>query len=569
MLPFAAIGVFWMSLPIPSQPAAGEPNGLFARLGRRARIHHVYFLLAAFDLAAVGTGLYLSHRMQEILAANISSTVEWGALQNTISDVRRAAATANAPGNDIFATHDLVNELGKWDTQFEAFEHKLEDMKHQVQRRIPADRRAEAMKHIEAIDTVFEQLATTSTQVFDRYRRGQYDAAAPAMAVMNRQNAELIGQLDDLSNVLHDILVTRQKSEATAAESMRSMEFMLAGMLVVMVLAVTTFGHWIGKRSQRQYADLDAANQRQQELMRDLGASHASVLDLNAELDALNRNLEERIEARTHELSTANDVITELNVELTNSIVQLRSAQDEIVRRGRMAQLGQLTATVAHEIRNPLGSIRTAAYLVEHRARGHNLGIERQIERINSAIHRCDTIITQLMDFMRSKSMTVETVKLDQWLNACIEAERHQIADCIHIEMDLDAGDEEVEIDAERMHRLVLNLVKNASEAMVGNGEYLKVREGEEPTIWISTAIDGDDAIVSVADNGPGIAADDIGKIVEPLFTTKSFGVGLGLTVVEEILHQHGGRLEIVSEPGDGAMFTARFTRRMPAVAAA
>lgn len=556
-------GVF-MSAAYRFQSVREGANAFGRGVTRRARIHHIYFLLASFDLAAVGTGLYLSHHMKQLLGANIVSSVEWGRVQNDISSVREAAALANAPGNDLFATRDLQTELANWDTQFEALEHKLEAMKRHAVKGISPANQPEAARLIATIDKVFENVATTSTKLFDLYRRGQAEASTPAMTLMNRQNAELIAALDNFSTFLHSDLIARQKTEAVKADDMQSLEILLGAMAVAMVLAVTIFGHWIGKKFQRQYNELDAAHTRQHELMEALQASHTDVVALNSELDQLNRDLETRIEQRTRDLQSANDVITTLNVELTDSILQLKETQDESVRRGRMAQLGQLTATVAHEIRNPLGSIRTAAYLVEHRTKGHNLGIEKPIERINTAIHRCDTIITQLMDFMRTKGLSAEQVVLDEWVKACVESERHQIADCIHVELQLGAGSSVVEIDTERMHRMLLNLLKNASEAMVGHGEFLKVRKGEEPTIWISTTIDDGEALISVTDNGPGIDEENLEKILEPLFTTKNFGVGLGLPVVEEILDQHGGELEIESSPGEGATFTARFGTRLP-----
>lgn len=543
--------------------------GLWDRILQRTRIHHIYFLLASFDVAAVGTGLYLSHHMNGMIAANVAANVEWGKLQNDITAVRRVAADANAPGNDLFISNDLDTELASWDTQLEALETRIEAMKRRALKSVPAEHRPETTAHLEQIDETFDALATTSTKLFDLFRRGQAEASAPAQTLMNRQNDKLIGELDELSSYLHGLLLNRQKADVAAGDAMQTWEMLLGIMAVVMVLTVTLFGHWIGKKSQRQYDELGTAHERQLELMQELSVSHDNVLALNSELDAVNRTLEERIDARTHELSQANDLITDLNVELTNGITRLKEAQDEIVRRGRMAQLGQLTATVAHEIRNPLGSIRTAAYLVEHKTKGHNLGIDKQIERINAAIHRCDTIITQLMDFMRTKGVAATTVTLDEWVRTTLETERHQVADCIHLEFEPGAGAARVEIDPERMHRMLLNLILNASEAMVGNGEYLKVRADEEPTIWVATEIDDGEARIVVTDNGPGISEANLDRILEPLFTTKSFGVGLGLTVAEEILRQHGGRLEIDSDEGDGATFVAHFAIKTASQAAA
>jgi signal transduction histidine kinase len=101
---------------------------------------------------------------------------------------------------------------------------------------------------------------------------------------------------------------------------------------------------------------------------------------------------------------------------------------------------------------------------------------------------------------------------------------------------------------------------------MVGKGTDLLTRN---PRIRVSTRPAGSNIEIEVADNGPGIAAENLQKILEPLFTTKSFGVGLGLPAVEKILEQHGGGLRIESRPGEGAAFTAWFPIEQPARQAA
>jgi signal transduction histidine kinase len=116
----------------------------------------------------------------------------------------------------------------------------------------------------------------------------------------------------------------------------------------------------------------------------------------------------------------------------------------------------------------------------------------------------------------------------------------------------------EVPFDPSRLQRAVINLISNASEAMVGNGEDPTRFAVAEPCISISTMIVESSAVISVKDNGPGISPENLSKIREPLFTTKSFGTGLGLPAVEQIASQHGGTLEITSELGKGAAFIIR-----------
>jgi PAS domain S-box-containing protein len=259
------------------------------------------------------------------------------------------------------------------------------------------------------------------------------------------------------------------------------------------------------------------------------------------------------------ELKRINDEISRLNRELADNMQKLKDAQDEIVRRGRMSQLGQLTATVAHELRNPLGAVRTAVFLVERRIKDKGLGIEPQLQRINNGITRCDNIISQLLDFTRTKALQTELLDFDEWLIKIIEEEAGRLPPVVNIECAVGLGGVKLLFDPGRMSRVVINLVSNASEAMVGRGDDPSKMTTSSPRIVITTRLTARGVEMAVADNGPGISDENMRKILEPLFTTKSFGTGLGLPAVEKILEQHGGGLDVRSEPGKGATFTAWF----------
>jgi NO-binding membrane sensor protein with MHYT domain/signal transduction histidine kinase len=261
-------------------------------------------------------------------------------------------------------------------------------------------------------------------------------------------------------------------------------------------------------------------------------------------------------------INLANENITALNSDLNAAISQLQRAQDDNLRKGRLAQLGQLTATVAHEIRNPLGAIKTAAYLVDRKTKDKDLGIEPPMQRIRNGIQRCDNIITELLDFTRVKALTLTAQPTDDWVNALIDEEGRTLPADIAIVRKMDAGGEAVQFDTSRMRRVLINLLSNAAEAMVGKGNEPGASKIVNPTITVSTRVANGIIEIGVSDNGPGISEENLAKIREPLFTTKSFGVGLGLPAVENILEQHGGGLRIASEIGKGATITAWFPVR-------
>ena len=283
------------------------------------------------------------------------------------------------------------------------------------------------------------------------------------------------------------------------------------------------------------------------------------IIKQHAALTTFKGRLEERVEARTRDLVAANNTIAELNNQLRTSLQKLKEAQDESIRRGKLAQLGQLTATVAHEIRNPLGTIRTASFLMERKLKDQGLKLETQIERMNSGIRRCDRIITELLDFTRSSTLQKNLVGVDTWVFGIVQEERRVLPSSVDIVCKPGLGSQSSVFDTDRMRRVLVNLLSNASEAMVGKGHQKTEMGGRFPQIEVITRLVDSYIEVEVKDNGPGISPENLGKILEPLFTTKSFGIGLGLPAVQKILEQHGGTLKIASTFGEGASVTARW----------
>ena len=256
------------------------------------------------------------------------------------------------------------------------------------------------------------------------------------------------------------------------------------------------------------------------------------------------------------ELKRINEEILRLNKELAANMKKLEEAQDALVKKGRMEQMGQLTATIAHELRNPLGAVRTSVFLIERKLKDKGHGVEQQLARINNGVVRCDNIITQLLDFSRTRNVKCEMGNIDQWLEAVIEEESKKLPATLQISCDFGIGDRLVPFDGARLQRAIVNLLSNASEAMLGNGDAATNMTVENPEICVSTILRATEVTIRIADNGPGISAELLTKIREPLFTTKSFGTGLGLPAIEQIAAQHGGRLDITSDVGAGAVFS-------------
>jgi len=223
----------------------------------------------------------------------------------------------------------------------------------------------------------------------------------------------------------------------------------------------------------------------------------------------------------------------------------------ELVQQERLSALGQLTATVAHELRNPLSAIRNTIYTFKELAAGKGLNLDRPIERVERSISRCDRIISELLDFTRVRELHKSVASFDNWLDDVLNDQK--LPPGVDLVRNLSAPGYVIDFDGDRMRQVVINLVENAAQAM---------STGDKPTgngrIVVTTAARLNAFELVIADNGPGIPAENLAKVFEPLFSTKSFGTGLGLPMVKQVIEQHRGSVDIASTPGKGTKVTIR-----------
>jgi PAS domain S-box-containing protein len=243
-------------------------------------------------------------------------------------------------------------------------------------------------------------------------------------------------------------------------------------------------------------------------------------------------------------------------LELRAANESLKEAMDKLARTERLATIGQVAATVSHELRNPLGAIRNSMALVHQMTAGKQLGVERALERVDRNIERCTTIITALLEFTHKKEIARTPTAIDVWLGDVLA--ECKIPDEVVLSREL-AADDRLAIDNQRFRQVVVQLVDNAVQAL--KDPVWKPAEGHPRRITVRSQSTGSDVLLTIADTGPGIGPEVLPRIFEPLFTTKSFGVGLGLPTVRQIVEQHGGTIDIASTPGAGTIASIRLPR--------
>jgi signal transduction histidine kinase len=259
-----------------------------------------------------------------------------------------------------------------------------------------------------------------------------------------------------------------------------------------------------------------------------------------------------QIQSRDQTLAQYRSNLEELVAERTQ---ELEAAQRELVSKEKLAVMGTLSAMVSHEIRNPLGTIRNTIFNIKQLLNKGNFDLEPELSRIERNVVRCDHIIEELLNFTRLQEKNFEPVRIDPWLEELISEQT--FPENIQIETHLHSGSI-VSIDNESFRRAVINVMQNGIQAMTRNvrDKSIEVEKKKELKLSVEARLESERVEIIIADTGEGIPKENLEKIFEPLYSTKSFGVGLGIPIVKGILEQHLGGIDIASEVDLGTKVT-------------
>jgi len=226
------------------------------------------------------------------------------------------------------------------------------------------------------------------------------------------------------------------------------------------------------------------------------------------------------------------------------------------IRMQRLAQLGTLLAGFAHEVRNPLSTIGLNLQLVLEDFREtettRDKRTNKRLSTVEAEVRRLQTILEGFLSYARAPEPKLADVDLNQRLRALVDFQAPEMK-ASELSLRFFPGSDVgiVACDWDHVHGAVLNLIRNAKEATAAGGEVL-----------ISTSRDGDDAIIRVTDTGGGIPLDQVARVLEPYFSTKKGGTGLGLPTARRVAEEHGGELTLQSELGKGTQFMLRIPVR-------
>jgi two-component system, NtrC family, sensor kinase len=269
----------------------------------------------------------------------------------------------------------------------------------------------------------------------------------------------------------------------------------------------------------------------------------------NVALSRLRRGLQDALDTRWQEPPPELLAIrTSLNTLLDLDLAIIEDAyQDEYaarLQRGeRLAAIGQVAGGVAHELRNPLNVVKTSVYYLVNARNTNPAKTAEHLQRIERHVVLADGVITALSNFAKQPVPTLRPISAETCVKEALET--NPLPGTVQVALDFPSSLPAVLVDPDQVRIVFANLIRNARDAMP-NGGRLSLSGG---------AVD-ESVEIAVADTGGGISPDNLGRIMEPLYSTKARGLGLGLAIARSILDKNKGSLRVTSELGRGSTFT-------------
>jgi two-component system, NtrC family, sensor kinase len=536
--------------------------------------HYIYYLLAAFDLLTVSASLYLNHRITNIYAQSVRVNQTWATRLHHYYALDQLAAAVNAPGNNVFDSHDPQAEAQRLEIALHNFQKQMFAVRQELQTYANPPQSTQLLRDLDALDVAMDSMVSEADQIFSDFRQNQPELAGRRMATMDRkyhQVNQALNQVNLSVGAIQQQVFAQQKQETDA---LKRYEYAIALLIVVMIVSVTLYGHKLAQQVQT--------------------------------------SVQERERSFQH-LQQAETFLREQSAQLERSFNDLQAMQARLIESEKMSALGTMVAGVAHEINNPInfihGNLKHAGDYSQdllallHLYRQQYPSPTPQIQQIMQAIdvdfieqdlpnllssmqvgtERIREIVKSLRNFSCLDEAEFKSVNLHEGLDSTLMVLHSRLTEKPNfpdIEVIKNYGTLPfVACYPRQLHQVFMHILSNAIDAIEGVPAWgyrphsiatdtqatdspstsPSSLKSAVPTIHIRTEVLPDNFVaIHITDNGSGIPEPIRPKIFDPFFTTKAVGKGSGLGLSSSykiVVEKHGGRLQCYSKPGQGTEF--------------
>lgn len=579
---------------------------------QQARWVYAYFLLAAFDVLTVGFTLYLNHQLLGLYNESVETNQEWAQRQGHYAGLGELASLVNAPGNDVFDTRDVPAEQARLDSHLADFTAAMQAARLDLQTHVEPEYRPGIAEYLDRVDAALSGMVEEASLIFRYFGEQRADLAGSRMATMDRRYAEVTRELASLGNRAREIQKEKLDAQRQMAERLRKFEYAIVGLILLMVLGITLYGHSMIRHTRDAWRRLQRSEHRMSQvfehaengilLLKDQGV----IRLMNPAAEKMTGVVANEARGKRFESvfpgTTVPDGIaaTEVEVQLTRANGELKElamifgATDRSEPDSRVVSFSDVTqrkqiqvasetarqaaedavaakagfvAAMSHEIRTPLNAVIGAISLL----RGSDLKPDQKedVEILRVGSENLLAIVNNVLDYSKIEAGKMELDPVEFSLHQCLIDvgklfSRKALEKGVRLVWAYDPElPDRVYGDLGRIRQVLSNLVGNSLKF----SERGLVELYAEPIEQSETELR---VLLTVRDTGIGMSE----EVVEHLFeaftqasasTSRKYGgTGLGLAISKTLVELMGGSIEVSSVEGKGTRFEISLTLGIP-----